>query len=134
MGLYPKSIVQLDARLGQFSSRLWPANMVLLCLACAAATLLDYLTTYHLLELSGKPAIEGNAFSRALLEQGGWRLLFIKDLIAVGIYAIAAFAVYKTAATRNMAGLGRFLSVAVLLVYLLARLIPAINNTLLAYL
>ena len=121
-----------DVRIGQFSRRLWPYSMTLLCLVGVATTLLDFLTTYYALELSNKSIIEGMPLSRALLELGGWRLLLVKDVIAVGMYAVTSFAIYQVATVRQMSGLGRFLAVMVLQVYLWARLIPAINNTLLA--
>ena len=124
----------MDSKLGQFSTRLWPYNMGLLCMLGVATTLLDYQTTYHMLVLSSNPIIEGNPVVRALLEIGGWRLLFIKDLIVPGLYAVAAYVIYRVAYMQGSAGTGRFLSVVLFQIYLWARLIPAINNALLAYL
>ena len=121
-----------SAKWEALSFRLWPHGMFLLAMTALAGTMLDFITTYDLLENSTKPVVEGNPFARALLERGGWPFLFAKDLIVVGLYATTAYLIYRVGVWRGIMGRARLLSSVILLVYLWARLIPAINNVLLS--
>ncbi len=127
-----RRLLPLDVKIAQWSFRLWPYGMARLGILAIVATRLDYMSTYYALELSGKPIMESRALARYLLELGGWQLLLIKDLVAPGIYAVIAFAIYQLSALRDMTGLGRFLAVTMLEFYLLWRVIPAISNIVLS--
>lgn len=122
-----------EGRIEAVSRVLWPwRERRLFGLVCALA-LVDYLTTYVVLEFSGKAGVgEGGLLASWALRIGGLGWLFLVDLAAVVALSLAALSARHLYSRFGFKGFARASFVALLLPYAVVALAAAVNNVVIA--
>jgi hypothetical protein len=114
---------------------LWRWSLPWLVAFAGFVALLDYGSTYAVLELSGKRYLnEGGPLASWALEKGGFAGLSLADLAAVTAISIAAVVVRFIFLRFGFPGFGRAASVFLLVPYVVMALVAVVNNMVLAYL
>jgi hypothetical protein len=114
---------------------LWPWRLPWLVAFAGFVALLDYGSTYAVLELSGKRYLnEGGPLASWALEEGGFAGLFLADLAAVTAISIAAVVARLVFRRFGFQGFGRAAFVFLLIPYVVMALVAVVNNMVLAYL
>lgn len=113
----------------RLSRYVWPWREAWLAGLLGLAACLDYLSTYAVLELSGKQGVYEHGFlaSRAL-ELGGFRGLLLLDITAVAGLCLLASTVRYVYARFGFRGFARTAYVAALVPYTLAAFSASVNN------
>ena len=118
-----------DPRVEQLSRYLWPWHEAWLVRLVALLALLDYLSTYALLELSGKESVyERGLLAHWALQSGGFRNLLLMDTLAVALLCLVAIGVRFLYSRFGFTGFARAAYVAVLFPYAVAALLATANN------
>jgi hypothetical protein len=125
--------VQRDRRfepwMDRMSHRLWPWRDAWLAAAIAVIALLDYLSTYALLNLRNKPhAYERGPLAHWALEAGGFPGLLALDAVGVTVLCLVAVVVRTVYARFGYVGYGRAAYVLVLVPYAVAASLAVVNN------
>jgi hypothetical protein len=114
---------------------LWRWSLPWLVAFAGFVALLDYGSTYAVLELSGKRYLnEGGPLASWALEKGGFGWLFLADLAAVTAISIAAIVARSLFLRFGFRGFGRAAFVFLLIPYVVMALVAVVNNMVLAYL
>jgi hypothetical protein len=117
------------------SKFLWRWREPWLLAFVAFMALLDYGSTYAILDLSGKSYFnEAGSLASWALEKGGFTGLFLADLAAVCAISLAAIILRSILFRFGFRGFGRAAFVFLLLPYAVMALVAVINNLVLAYL
>ena len=117
------------------SKCLWPWRESWLLLLVGLLAVLDYISTYTLLELSGKMAIyEGGALASWALQIDGFRGLFLMNITAVSTLSLAAVTTRFLYAKFGFKGFGRTAFVVLLVPYAVVAVAAIINNLLMLFL
>ena len=118
-----------EGRIEAVSRALWPWRERRLVDLVCVLVIIDYITTYVVLEFSGKAGIgEGGLMAAWALRIGGMGWLFLVDLGAVVLLTLAAFAARHLYSRFGFKGFARASFVALLLPYAVAALAAAVNN------
>ena len=124
-----------DDKLGAIARLLWPWRDRWLSVLVLIIALLDFGSTYLLLEFSGNIfAYEGGLLAGWALRLGGMRWLLLVDIIAGGVLISAASAFRYLLSRRNLNGYARACFLVLQLPYVLITAAAIINNILLTFL
>ncbi len=124
----------LESKVESFSMKLWPYPVYKLVVYISILALLDYSSTFSALELSGNHQIsEVGVVDRWALERGGFRELFIVDIICIGTLISLAFGVRFFYEQLGFKGFGRAAMVLLLCPYLVVIMGVVLNNVLLTF-
>jgi hypothetical protein len=132
-----KSIVRdkaLQQRFDSASRTLWPWRETKLAWLASVLFMLDFISTYAFLELSGNPLLyEGGPLAGWSLNTGGFLLLLLVDGLAVGVLIGLAFATRYAFSRRGFDGYGRASFVFLLLPYSVVTFAIIFNNIVLTF-
>ena len=118
--------------MGTWSRAIWPWHHSWLVPLVALLAALDLISTYLLLEVSGKANVyESGLLASWALRRGGFNGLYIMDVVAVGLLCLVAAAARFFYDRRGLGGYARISYVAVLVPYAVATLAAVVNNFLL---
>lgn len=124
-----------DERLGPFAQKVWPWRDHWLSALVAVVMLLDFGSTYLLLEFVGNVFVyEGGMLAGWALRLGGMRGLLLVDLLAAAALISIAFALRYLFSKRRCTGYGRAFFIVLQLPYVLITGGAIINNILLTFL
>ena len=123
----------IDRSLGRHAERvsrwLWPWPERRLLLLVGAAALLDFTSTFVLLELSGRGGVyESGLIAGWALHHGGFAFLLIVDVLAAAALSLAAFSARFVYTRRDCPDYGRAAFVFLLLPYLAFAGLAVVNN------
>jgi len=114
---------------------LWPWRESWLLLLIGLLAVLDYISTYTLLKLSGEMAIyEGGALASRALQIDGFRGLFLMDITAVSALSLAAVTARFLYTKFGFKGFGRTAFVILLVPYAAVAAAAIMNNLLMLFL
>ena len=120
---------RLEDRMKQVSKAIWPWRMSWLFPLVALLAALDLISTYVLLELSGKTDVyEGGLLARRALQLGGWNALYIMNAGAVGFLSLVAVSARFFYGRFGLQGFARTAYVSVLVPYAVASSAAVVNN------
>ena len=123
-----------EARLGFLSRIIWPWHDSWPVPLVAFLAAMDHISTYVLLELSGKANVYESGFLASwALRRGGFNGLYIMDAVAVGLLCVIAVSTRLLFAKRGFSGFARTAYVAVLVPYAIAAFAAVVNNWLLVF-
>lgn len=127
---------EIDRGLGQHAEKvsrfIWPWREPWLLLVVAVLAILDFTSTYILLELSQKTGVyESGLLAIWALDSGGFALLLIVDIAAAAFLSLVAFVARYLYTKRGLPGYGRAAFVFVLTPYIVLAVIAIINNVVL---
>ncbi len=124
----------LEKRVYAVSRTLWPWKIWRLPLLITILILLDFASTYAFLELSGNTQLyEGGPLAGWALRQGGFGLLFLVDMLAIGVLIGLAALTRHVFLRRGLEGYGRASFVVVLLPYTVVTFAIVFNNVVLTF-
>lgn len=117
------------------SRSLWPWRETwLLALVCLLA-LLDYVSTYAVLEFSGNEYVyEGGPLASWALQVGGFSWLFLVDIAAASVLLLVAITIRSIHSKFGFRGFGRTAFVFVLTPYVVITMAAIFNNIALTFL
>ena len=125
---------RLEDRMKQVSKAIWPWRMSWLFPLVALLAALDLISTYALLELSGKTDVyEGGLLAKRALQLGGWNGLYIMNAVAVGFLSIVAVSARFFYGRFGLEGFARAAYVSVLVPYAVAESAAVANNVLMTF-
>ncbi len=114
---------------------LWRWSLPWLVAFAGLVALLDYASTYAVLELSGKRYLnEGGPLASWALEKGGFGGLFLADLAAITAITVLAVILRFLFSRFGFRGFARAAFVFLLVPYTVMALVAVVNNMVLAYL
>lgn len=117
------------------SRSLWPWRESWLLVLVLLLAVLDYVSTYAALELSGKMDVyEGGLLANWALRMGGFTRLFWVDMAAVSVLLLAALAFRFLHSKFGFKGFGRTAFVVVLVPYIVITMAAIFNNIVLTFL
>lgn len=117
------------------SRSLWPWRESRLIALVGFLAVLDYVSTYALLELSGKTHVyEAGPLASWALRMGGFTGLFLVDIAAASALLLAAVTIRFLNSKFGFKGFGRTAFVVVLTPYVVLTMAAIFNNILLALL
>jgi len=118
------------------ASRLaWPWREPWLLPLVGTVAVLDYVSTYAALELSGKGYVyESGALAGWALRMGGFDALLMADIAAVVALLLGATATRFFCLKLGFNGFGRAVFVVLLVPYVVVAVAAAVNNTILTFL
>ena len=119
----------MERHIWTLSRAIWPYHhgwlLPLVCLLGA----LDHISTFVLLEISGKADVYESGFLASwALKRGGWNGLYIMDVVAVGLLCVIAGAARLYYDRVGLAAFARAAYVAVLVPYALTAFAAVVNN------
>ena len=124
-----------EERLRVIARKVWPWKDRWLSLLLVIIALLDFGSTYLLLEFSGNVfASEGGLLARWALRLGGMRWLLLMDILAAGVLVSVALTLRYLFSRKGYTGYGRTFFIVLQLPYVLVTAAAIINNVLLTYL
>lgn len=125
----------LERHVETLSRKLWPWRLSLLVWVVVLLAVLDHASTYALLELSGNEHVyESGPLARWALRLGGFKVLLVVDIAAVGVLSFTAVLVRYLYSRYGFAGYGRAAFVLLLVPYTVIALAAIYNNLLLTLL
>jgi len=132
-----KKAVERDRRAERYveaASRLiWPWQERQLLFFVGVVAVLDYASTYAVLELSGKRYLnEGGALASWALEKGGFGGLFLADVGAVLAISLVALILRAILFRSGFKGFSRAALVFLLVPYAVMAIVAVFNNLILA--
>jgi hypothetical protein len=105
----------------------WRENWLLAIVGSLAIA--DFLSTYAILELSGKTNVyESGLIANWALEKGGWGFLLLIDFAAGGVLALIALISRYFYSKKGYIGYGRAAFVFIVMPYILLASFAVINN------
>ena len=117
------------------SRSLWPWRESWLLILVAFLSGLDYVSTYAVLELSGKNSVyEGGLLASWALQRGGFTGLFLVDMGAVSALLLTAIIIRFLYSRFGFDGFGRMGFVVVLAPYVVITMAAVFNNIVLTFL
>ena len=117
------------------SRAIWPWHHALLFPLIALLAAMDLVSTYALLELSGKPDVyESGPLAAWALQRGGFNALYIMNVVAVGVLCLIAVAARWYYIRLGLKVFARTAYVVVLVPYALVAFAAIVNNFLLTFL
>ena len=123
----------MERRINVLSRFLWPWDDAWLVPLVALLAASDLISTYILLELSGKAHVyESGLLASWALSRGGFNGLYIMNAVAVGLLCVIAVAARLFYGRFGLIGFARAAYVAVLVPYAVAALAAVVNNLVLA--
>ena len=123
-----------ERRLESWSRYIWPWHDAWLVPLIALLAALDLISTYLLLEVSGKAhAYESGPLASWALRRGGFNGLYIMDAVAVGLLCLVAVSARLFYSRFGFNGFARTAYVAVLVPYTVAALAAVVNNFVLTF-
>jgi len=124
----------LEDRMKQISKAIWPWRMSWLFPLVALLAALDLISTYALLELSGKTDVyEGGLLAKRALRFGGWNGLYVMNAGAVGFLSIVAVSARFFYGRFGLDGFARTAYVSVLVPYAVAASAAVVNNVVMTF-
>ena len=119
----------LERHVWTLSRAIWPYHLGwLLPLVCLLGAL-DHISTFVLLEISGKAEVyESGPLASWALKRGGWNGLYIMDVVAVGLLCVIAGAARLFYDRVGLTAFARAAYVAVLVPYALTAFAAVVNN------
>jgi hypothetical protein len=124
----------LQQRFEAASRTLWPWRETKLIWLASVLVMLDFISTYAFLDLSGNSLLyEGGPLANWSLNTGGYMLLLLVDALAVGALIGLAFATRYVFARRGFDGYGRASFVFMLLPYSVVTFAIIFNNIVLTF-
>ena len=124
----------MERHVGAWSRFLWPWHHAWLFPLVTLLAALDLISTYVLLELSGKTNVyESGPLASWALRRGGFNGLYIMNAVAVGLLCLIAASARLFYARFGLTGFARASYVAVLVPYTVAALAAVVNNLLLTF-
>ncbi len=119
----------LERHIEAFSRFLWPWSEKWLIAVVSLLVLLDYVSTYAVLRLSGKRHIyEAGLLARWSLRTGGFTRLLLIDIASVIVLSLTAVTVRFLYRKFGFAGFGRTGFVMMLAPYVVMTMVAIINN------
>lgn len=113
---------------------LWPWKESWLMVLIVIGILMDYTSTYILLELSGKTNVyEAGWMASRALDIGGFGALILVDLAAIAILLTAAVAAKKICLRLGFEGYARAMFIVLLLPYTIMAFFATTNNLILTF-
>jgi len=127
---------RIDRSLGRYAEALsrflWPWRELWLLIVIGLLAILDFTSTYALLELSGKNNFyESGRLAIWALEIGGFPFLFVVDIAAAGVISLAAFTARHLYIKYGFRDYGRAAFVFLLTPYIIMTAFAIINNIIL---
>jgi hypothetical protein len=123
-----------DLPLGKFSKRLWPWQEWKLALFVAGLAMLDFISTYAALKLSGNPYIaEAGKLAKWALDVGGFPVLFVIDCAALAGIILLAYGIRYAYTKHGYPGFGRAGFVFMLTPYAVIIIAVVLNNVVLTF-
>jgi hypothetical protein len=124
---------EIDRGLGRYVERLsrflWPWRERWLLLVVGSLAILDFTSTYILLELSRRNDVyESGLLAIWALDRGGFPFLFLIDIVAAVVLALAAMTARYLYIKRGYKGYGRAAFVFLLAPYIIIAPIAIVNN------
>jgi len=117
------------------SKSLWPWRESLLIILVGFLAMLDYVSTYAFLELSGNNNVyESGLIARWALDVNGFKGLLLVDILAVTTLIIIAISVRFIYTKFGFRGFGRAAFVVVLTPYVIVTMAVIYNNVVLTFL
>ena len=124
-----------EPRIEAMSRRLWPWREPWLAGFVGLLILLDYVSTYAALELSGnKYLYEGGAMASWALRIGGFPMLFWVDVGAAGVLLLLAAMIRFACYRFGFKGFGRAAFVVLLVPYVVVTMGIIFNNIVMTFL
>ena len=129
---------EIDRGLGRYAKRLsrflWPWRERWLLAVVALLAILDFTSTYILLELSRKNGVyESGLLAMWAVDRGGFGFLLLVDMIAALLLSLAAFTARYLYIKHGFAGYGRAAFVFLLTPYIIMAAVAIINNIVLLF-
>jgi len=125
----------LDGYAQAASRRLWPWQEFWLVALASLVVVLDYTSTYAILELSGKSNVyEAGFLAGWALQTGGFEALLLVDITAVLVLSLAAVAARRFCFKFGFRGHGRAAFVILLVPYVVVTFGAITNNVALTFL
>ena len=125
----------LERPLEAFSKKLWPWHESRLALFVSLLAVLDYISTYAALKLSGSNQVyEAGPLAGWALRIGGFPELLVIDTISIGVLILLAVGARFFYARLGFPGFGRTAFVFLLIPYSVVIMAVVINNILLTFL
>jgi hypothetical protein len=127
---------EIDRGFGRYAERLsrflWPWRERWLLVVVVSLAILDFTSTYILLDLSGKNSVyESGLLAMWAVDRGGFGFLLLVDMIAAVVLSLAAFTARHLYVKHGFAGYGRAAFVFLLAPYMVMAAIAIINNVVL---
>ena len=117
------------------SRSLWPWGESRLLVLVGFLAVLDYVSTYAVLELSGRSDVyEGGPLASWALQTGGFARLFWIDLAATSTLLLAAITIRFLHSRFGFKGFGRIAFVVMLVPYVVVTMAVVFNNIVLTFL
>jgi hypothetical protein len=125
---------RLDRYVYRASRYLWPwGELRLVALVCLVA-ILDYTSTYAVLEISGKTNVyEEGWLAGWALQTGGFGALLLVDIAAVACLALIAIALQRVCFMFGFRGYGRAAFIVLLVPYVIGAFVAIANNVALTF-
>ncbi|MFC1978958.1 hypothetical protein ACFLVP_03120 [Chloroflexota bacterium] len=124
----------LEKQFEEASKSLWPWREAKLIWLVSVLVMLDFISTYTFLELSGNPRLtEKGSLASWALETGDFLFLLLIDFLAVGILIGLAIAFRKAFTRQGFAGYARASFVFLLLPYSVVTFAIVFNNIVLTF-
>ena len=125
----------LEQPLEAFSRLLWPWHESKLVLFVSLLAVLDYVSTYTAINLSGANHVyEAGLLARWALQTGGFPKLLLVDTASIGVLIFLAVSVRFLYTRLGFRGFGRTAFVFLLIPYSIIIMAVVINNILLTFL
>ncbi len=129
---------EIDRGLGRYAERisrfLWPWQERWLWLVVGLLAILDFASTYILLDLSGKDNVyESGRMAIWALKIGGFPFLLLVDLIAAVVLSLMAFIARYLYGKHGFKDYGRAAFVFCLIPYIVVTAAAIVNNTILLF-
>jgi hypothetical protein len=129
---------EIDRGFGQHAEKLsrfiWPWQEHWLWLVVGSLAILDFTSTYILLDVSGKNNVyESGRLAIWALDRGGFLFLLLIDLMAAVILSLAALAARYIYVKHGCKGYGRAAFVVLLMPYIIITALAILNNLILLF-
>jgi hypothetical protein len=126
----------IDKGLGRYAEKLsrliWPWRELWMSVAVGSLSILDFLSTYVLLGLSGKIGVyESGRLAVWALDRGGFPFLLLVDVVVAGALLLAALASRYMYTKYGYGDYGRAAFVFLLMPYVLMAVFAIANNIIL---
>jgi hypothetical protein len=129
---------EIDRSLGRYAERLsrfiWPWREPWLFLLVGLLAILDFTSTYFILELSGKNNVyESGLLAVWALDRGGFAFLLVLDIAAATVLSLAALTARYLYIKHGTRGYGRAAFVFLLTPYVIIAAVAIVNNVVLLF-
>jgi hypothetical protein len=132
-----KSIIRdkaLDGRVEAVSMKLWPWRETKLIWLVFVLVLLDFISTYAFLELSGNSLVyESGPLAKWALNEGGFLFLLLVDILAVSFLIGLAMFIRLIFRKRELTGYARAVFILILIPYTVVTFAIVFNNIVLTF-